>query len=44
MDVQIVGGAKVVAEMTHCDMVDINQPAEAIIVDTPKRGRPAKHK
>ncbi len=42
MDVQIVGGAKVVAEMTRCDMVDIKQPAEEIIVKTPKRGRPSK--
>lgn len=43
MDVQMVGGVKVVAEMTQCDRSDIKQPDEAIIVDMPKRGRPAKH-
>ena len=39
MDVQIVGGAKVVAEMIHCPMADI-KPEE---IEAPKRGRPAKH-
>jgi hypothetical protein len=39
MDVQIVGGAKVVAEMIQCPMADI-KPEE---INSPKRGRPAKH-